>query len=325
MSKIESYTMHDMHQALQQVASPDRELSPQPIYNARGLAAKRGREEWREQERLSQPQPTQFDQRQTQPVFRVMRHMTMYPMHKDGRILFDNNIDAGVLWKAEKVLFTEKTKQSSEAQRPSEPLAKHEPGEDKRPPYVIRGHHLHYFADVEEMTPEIKAERVLRGLIQGQQQIAANPEGYSEYGPLYFGDTIGKTEQTQDVYKKKLETNFDEYADLPDNYPVELRPAAKDAICNSCDIGDHCAVRKFPLRDTGTVEYDTNHISVFVHEAVRLGHVADVKLISGTAKFTNAEDEEVEGIRTAARTFKAILAESPVNWPDIAEPISFKK
>lgn len=324
MSKIETYTMHDMHHAVQHASGTERDINPQSIYNGRAILTRKGGRIWDEPRRLSEPQPTQLSHQQTTAIFRVLRTLTEHPEHPDGKVLAEEGIQSQTLWKAEKILFTGKADPLPQELQPSMPLERHEPTGDTRKPYVIRGHHLHYFADIDAHTPEGKAARTTDSMVESQNILLAQPDTHSQFGPWYYADTIGTTEQTHALFAKKLETNFHEFQELPDDFPLELRPAAKDAICNSCDIGDHCAIRKFPLRTTGTVEYDTSHISVFVHEAIRLGYRDDLRLIQGEAKFTNAPPETAEGIRMTAGTFKTVLAESPVRWKDLAEPVNFK-
>lgn len=332
MSKIESFTMLDMHHALQSASGLERNVNPQPIYNAHLAITRRRGDTDGVQDRLSGPQPAKFNHQQTTQIFRELRGMSKYAEHTDGKVLREDGITSSKLWHAERILFTGVRENLPQKKQPSEPLPKHDQHEDARKPYVIRGHHLHYFADVDEESPEGKAHEIVESMALGQERVTANPDLYSVFAPWYFADAIGTTNQTQDIFTKKLETAFHEFTELPDEFPVELRPAAKDAICNSCDIGDHCALRRFPLRTTGTVEYDTSHISIFVHEAVRLGHNEGLRVISGEAKFTTMQGDEgiktstetVEGIRTSAKTLKTVLLESPINWSDISEPIDFK-
>lgn len=311
--------MHDMYRAIEHVAQPRKEINPQPIYNARTLAAQRGGPTWVEQRGLSVPQPVQFDRGKTSRIFQVLDAMIRQPASKDGSTLVGERIDSQIITVAETVLFTGGIDLS-----PSMKLSEYEQGSDTRPPYVIRGHHLHYFEDVGYVSPESRARRITEGMTQTQSKIQSNPTEYHPIAAQYYADTVGQTPQSHKLYRKKLEANFQEFADLPEDYPVELRPAAKDALCNACDVGDHCGKARFPLRTSSAAEYDTSHISAFVHEAIRLGSRDDLQLITGTTKLTTRE-HTVEGIRTSAGTFKAVLQGSPMEWVGLTEQINFRK
>lgn len=324
MSKIESFTLHDMHHAVQRASGGEMRGNIQPVYNAYAHLARNGERTWTKQGKLSDSQPKHLNHPQTTDVFRVMRNMVSHPEHKDGKILVADGVDTRTLWIAEMKLFTGDPNDLPQTAQPSTPLQWHHPDGDNRRPYVVRGHHLHHFADIEDMTPEEKTEQVIEALQIGQDTVLAKPDLYSVFAPWYFTDTIGTTPQTREIFSKKLETYTHEYDELPDDFPLEIRAASKDAICNSCDIGDHCKVRRFPLRKSGAVEYDTSHIEIFVQEAVRLGYRDNVKLIEGEVTFTHEPSEIVEGVRMDAGTFKKVLADSPVKWSEISESIDFK-
>ena len=306
--------MIDMYHAIQQTA--EGSVTPQPVYNARTLAARNGGPAWATQKRLGQEQPVQFDKQKTKRIFTVLAAMEGHEQHKDGKILAEGAVD---LQAAEQLLFEGQVAPTDKA-----PVPDYVKGTDSRPPYVIRGHHLHYFDGVERVSPARRASEITRSMVKDQEVINENPDRYLDIADWYYGDTIGKTEQSHRLHEKKLQANFEEFADLPDDYPLELRPAARDAICNSCDIGHHCDKARFPLRVTGAAEYDTNHISVFTHEAIRLGHREDLQLIRGTVVFSSSQ-EDVKGIRTNAGVLKTVLEESSVRWSDITEPVNFKR
>ncbi len=155
-----------------------------------------------------------------------------------------------------------------------------------------------------------------------QNAVKQYPEQFphAEDVAWYFADTLGETNQDVENVQTNFAESFMRFKALRDDYPVDLLAGEKDEICRGMCKQEHCGLRRFTLRPDGTVEHDTNYLSVFLHESIRLGVAEDIKITKQSVSFTNAPDEIVEGLRVNAGVVKYVLQNSFDKWDRLSEP-----
>ena len=127
-----------------------------------------------------------------------------------------------------------------------------------RKPFVIRGHHLMYFAWLvnkslkgslyeSQSLPPILAKLIRRSAKSATEE--------------YEEDTFGVTLEQADKSEKHLVQTFGEFLRLPDNHPVEIVEEMLDIICSGCAVGKHCRNRS--IMTSNGKGRDTRDIDAF--------------------------------------------------------------
>lgn len=287
------------------------------VYIAERKARERSGEEWKIPISLDPNNPPQYDMAHAAGILDELAEMTENDIPRRVQSSYAIGLTQDVVDQAERILLQQHHTPSydmiSEAQKPEEI--------DPREPYLFRGHHLAITKGLLMFSPKIAAEKIAHSqrisYEMRYKDMTTHPELYTDAALAYYPDVIGNTSDEADNWKDILKKNYQEFIDLPDDYPVELLTGMKDKICESCVIGKHCTVKTSEVRGTSMIDHDRAVIAVFVNEAREMGYANDLHVVTKTASFSDAPREEVEAIRTTVGTIKTVLHSSKVDWGDI--------
>lgn len=327
MSRIEGATLLDMHHAIA-IARPAtaEPVSPRLVYNARSNVQIREGELWTPDERLSAPHPVVYNSVETEILFQeIMRPANGYA-GRDTGLYTVSKLTPSIIAEAESYLKDQDFSRPSDKDETFVTLVEHTRGEETPIPFEIRGHHLSHYAELVGQSRLRDPQNLATALIEESHNSRNAVKQYPEQFPhaeevaWYFADTLGETYQDLENVQANFIENFMKFKALANDHPVDLLAGKKDEICRGMCKQEHCGLRKFALRPDGTVEHDTNYLSVFLYEAIRLGVAEDIKVTKQSVTFTNAPDEIVEGLRVSAGTVKYVLQNSFDNWNRLSEP-----
>ena len=320
----EGITLVDIHDVVQRVRDVQHfPLSPQPIYNARRTAAVKAGELWTPNEKLSAEHPVRYTSDQATQIIEAL-HQSFAGASRDTGVYVENKIREGHICDTQELLSD-----------PTHPLPSDQPDmfiqvpegaplKDKHIPFRIRAHHLVQYAELVGTArlsyPEHLASDFVLRMDTQRQKIRMNPEQYPEEAAWYYTDVLGDVRADKDAVQESFNQEFAKFKTLPADHPIDLLAGQQDGICKGCKTGEHCKLRNFQLRPHGMVEHDANFLSIFLHEAVRQKNASDIQVTRATVSFSDAPDETIEGLRTTAGTVKSVLANSFMNWKNLAEP-----
>lgn len=132
-------------------------------------------------------------------------------------------------------------------------------------PFVIRGHHLPYFASLVNKwqygdTPQRLARHVTSDV--GSSNNYYNDAARKEQ-EKYAQDVLGVGLGQADRFEEHLMQIFEEFLRLPDNHPAEIVEEVPDIICAGCAIGEHCYPNRLDIATT-LVTADTGFTDEFL-------------------------------------------------------------
>lgn len=114
-------------------------------------------------------------------------------------------------------------------------------------PFVIRGHHLFYFAwllNEHDATPQRLAGRMISWAESSSGYIldvpASQRKQKEQEEKEYEEDVLGVDLVHANEFKRHLIQTFGDFLRLPDNYPAEIVEEVPDIICAGCAVGRHC-------------------------------------------------------------------------------------
>lgn len=120
-------------------------------------------------------------------------------------------------------------------------------------PFLIRSHHLVNFAELAEdvgfgSAPSVSRDDQLADFVRDNVDRLADKsrgevkegEKYTDRGALYAIDIVGKNGLSRGSVVQGECGYFDEFLNLPDNYPVRIQSSVRDGLCAACHGGDHC-------------------------------------------------------------------------------------
>ncbi|GEM_PF-3297077 len=173
--------------------------------------------------------------------------------------------------------------------------------QDKRDPFIIRGHHSMQFANVlyKRFTPGEQAKLFRR---KKEDILKATPDALKPsraYERMYARDVLGDTPEEATRFEQFFKVFLERFLSLPPGYPVKLVENQKDDICKACTIGDHCT--------ENTERIDLQFMNVFRKTAKKLGLMGDVSVTEETAMNSNAEPKTVQSVLTTADTAKKVF------------------
>lgn len=135
--------------------------------------------------------------------------------------------------------------------------------------YLIRGHHLEYYAEIVsgQLSPEESASSFRLGITSSSD---------ADYVADVFGKDTATAAQTETNFVKA----FSRFVELAPEDPVKITYGEKDAICVGCAVGDHCmAAKVHELKIRSKVKSiskadidDMYEIAKFSRIAVKLGY-----------------------------------------------------
>ncbi len=156
-------------------------------------------------------------------------------------------------------------------------------------PFIIRGHHLHHYADLlreKDLSAAEFASETIIGIPQDEKFAVRDGEEIKELN--YVGDVFGRVDQARH-FSDTTTRVYCEFLSLPNDFPVEIS-VSKDDICNSCAVGRHCLERQ---------RGDIEDINVFVN-----------CLKPGIRKKLQASPEFPDKITTTLGVVRRILSQS---------------
>lgn len=195
-------------------------------------------------------------------------------------------------------------------------------------PFVIRGHHLPYFASLVNRwqygdTPQRLARHVISDTgSPGNYYNDAESRQRRKKQEEYAQDVLGVGLEQADRFEKHLARTFEHFLHLPDNCPTEIVEEIPDIICAGCAIGKHCYPSRLDIIPT-LVTGDTECIDAFLR---RVGGIIWLSKLRGEnqlpeltiqkqALFSDAEPN-VRKINTTLGVVKKVLTRQP-NEKDI--------
>lgn len=114
-------------------------------------------------------------------------------------------------------------------------------------PFVIRGHHLLFFAmlvnkHIKGGTPQMLARRIRREVERAFDEVRYYPKDNDvrQEKEEYAQDVLGRDLEQADKFEEHLVRTFGEFLRLPDNHPAEIVEEVPDIICAGCAVGEHC-------------------------------------------------------------------------------------
>jgi len=168
-----------------------------------------------------------------------------------------------------------------------------------RPPFVIRAHHIlniKYFLRREKSAIDRTREYYVGAVEQRAFGLSKS----------YYDDVLGSTQEQADKYIKYKKEFYEEFLQLPPDYPVKIAEGQKDKICNGCAIGKHCMREKNPS--------DRQYIRFFRKATKRLGLDDNIAVIEETIIGNNAKPRKATSILTTAGTVKKVISSMPISF-----------
>ena len=127
-----------------------------------------------------------------------------------------------------------------------------------------------------------------------------------EYRQPYFNDVLGSTQEQAEKYARYETEFYNEFLQLPSDYPVKIVEGQKDKICQGCAIGEHCSKRPTVIYD----RVDKVYIRAFGKIAKKLNLEDDLTVVDEIVTYNNARPEKVKSILTTAGTVKEVIGSS---------------
>lgn len=318
MNESRQYSLFDIKDRLEQT-NGGKPVAMQALYNARRQARENARKFWKVKE-VDTLVPTRYDTEHALGILDELTTMTwMNTTPHDMLYIKKSGLTEDTIAKAEEaIVFDTSPKIEPEGLE----LSQISPEEASEEPFRIRGHHLFHYADLINRFGGYapgKAKLLTESMAQQLKRVRNSPFRYHDRAQWYYEDVVGPEQEDTDLYQEKIEASFKEFSSLPDNAPIDLVAGSKDEMCKGCSIGEHCTLRSYALRPDGMVEHDQHFISAFVNETWRFGQAADLRVFKRTTEFSNAPDEEIEGIRVSAGTVRSVLANSDVEWAGLTK------
>ena len=182
----------------------------------------------------------------------------------------------------------------------------------KRPtdPFVIRGHHLSLYSEVQNLPPSrLRPNRGIKALVYkiaredlhiGMYDFHPLP-GEEEIGDInYAQDVAGNSPQEVNIFEKRLIKTFKRFKRLPGEHPVVIVEGEKDELCKCCITGKHCASLTEMIADM-------QNIPKFSLAAESLGLEDAVKFSRQTVVFKDNSSTPLRKLETTAGVVKKVL------------------
>jgi hypothetical protein len=169
--------------------------------------------------------------------------------------------------------------------------------EPTQEPFIIRTHHLALLRDILLHGDE---PEFLGRAIYANAETIRGPEALIDN--CYKVDVYGVSESDK---KRVIQSDvdfFQSFMDLPDEHPIELSTKKKDAICNSCIIGQHCDEYVDPAESR-----DFLYHYGFISTARKLDLSDKIMITAQAPDVTDANQEKIPTITTTAGTVKKVL------------------
>ncbi len=122
-------------------------------------------------------------------------------------------------------------------------------------PFLIRGHHLSVYAELASWRADPRA--LARSLVESR----LHERQGSEEKQAYSQDVVGTTQEEAELVASRYRTLFTTFEELGQDDLIVITTGAKDGICESCVIGDHCSNRGFEMAA------ETEHGALQVYES----------------------------------------------------------
>ena len=180
-------------------------------------------------------------------------------------------------------------------------------------PFEIRAHHIFLFLDFDKFAPDVLAEAYANNMFR---QYKSKEPHEQKYARDVLGDDLS---QMHDVVNG-VQSIYENFLKFKDNDPVEITVGKKDAFCNLCVIGKHCATINqgdYLGYDSGdgkknvdTVKGDEKHIDLFINTAKKIHEIPPEKLVTTEeiAYFFDAEPQVVRRLHTTAGVVRQFLS-----------------
>jgi len=175
-----------------------------------------------------------------------------------------------------------------------------------RPPFVIRAHHL---ATIEGLLKSGKSVDDFTGtycrtLERGRERDRASLISLLRWGHRsYVKDVLGSMVEQADKFRRYEKEFYEEFLQLPLDYPVKIAEGQKDKICQGCAIGKHCSGRPSIIWD----REDKMYIRAFRKGAKKLNLEDDLTVVDEIATYPNAKPKKVKSILTTSGTIKEVI------------------
>ncbi len=198
-----------------------------------------------------------------------------------------------------------------------------------RKPFVIRGHHLPYFAmlvnnrygDTYEILnlPQSLAKHIRSGIERSLDEVRYYPNDTLtiQREEEYVQDVLGKGLEQANQFENHLVRTFEAFLRLPDNHPTEIVEGVPDIICAGCTIGKHCYPNRLDITHT-LVTDDTKLTDEFLSRVEGINWLSRLRrenqlpelTIQKQALFPDAEPN-VRRISTTLGVVKKVLKREP--------------
>jgi hypothetical protein len=178
-------------------------------------------------------------------------------------------------------------------------------------PFIIRGHHLDFFIDLnskeraEATAMVIQGTTALRRIAEDVLPLTTETENQLAYAH----DVIGPPERSEE-FISSLSAVFNRFVMLPDEAPVELVEGIKDEICQTCAVGNHCT-RLYLWHDDipAGVLVDWNNLRIFLEKSNDLNLSSLIEEKIEKASFTDSdEDIPVRRLQTTAGVVRSVMS-----------------
>lgn len=180
------------------------------------------------------------------------------------------------------------------------------PGPESRPefvdgkPFIIRGHHLRYYAILinrRYLSPPVMAAFLILSIGPPVLEIKQSRREYVK-------DVLGSSLKQTYRFGRNSSRAFREFLRLPDNYPVEIVEGVPDAICAGCAAGEHCR-RLIQFKKNAIVDDGVNMDKLVKN--LDLLNLPKPTISLEEASFSDADPQQVRRLRTTIGVVKMVL------------------
>ncbi len=137
--------------------------------------------------------------------------------------------------------------------------------------FLIRGHHLGFYAELASWRsdPQDLAEALVEGRLRDRSR--------THEQQVYAKDVIGTSTEQAGLVLARYRSIFTRFVQLEKDYPVIITTGAKDHICQSCIIGNHCSARGSEM----SVDVEEGRLQVYESDLGDMFYIHAFKKLAG--------------------------------------------
>jgi hypothetical protein len=190
-----------------------------------------------------------------------------------------------------------------------------------REPFLIRGHHIRFYASLCAGTSPHMLSELMREATEKEYETAmkeflkANDTGnvsnkimyQLQDSETYKKDVYGQKPEEADQVQEQHKKIFEQFLQIPPDYPIELISEKKDEICNGCIFGEHCQpIEKEDLEDW-------SNVNIFIRQATELQVPFSIDMTTDSIGYSNPPSRvTIPTVRTTAGALKTVLENTKI-------------